>query len=128
MKNKRELLIFLFILAMLIGVPTGAFALKSAQAKAYGFTDIVLRTPEDGNVTPEIHVKKGQLVKLRITSADVTHGFAIGDLKIDAGQIHPGKFTYIEFTPQEAGTFSYYCTIVCSPLHSYVRGTMVVED
>ncbi len=128
MKNKGELLIFLFILTMLIGIPTGAFALKSAQAKEYGFTDIVLRTTEDGNVTPEVHVKKGQLVKLRITSADVTHGFAIGDLKIDAGNIHPGKFTYIEFTPQEAGRFSYYCTVVCSPLHSKVRGVLVVED
>ncbi len=90
---------------------------------------VIMRAPENGNITPtEIHAKVGQKVRLHITSQDVAHAFWIGELGVDAGVIEPGKWTTIEFTPDEAGEFSYTCNVRCSPQHNLVRGKLIVEE
>lgn len=90
---------------------------------------IRMRTYEHGNPTPDvIHLKRGEPACLRLTSLDTTHGFNIPDLNLYADPIHPGKWTEVRFTPQESGTYSFVCTIVCSPMHSRVRGKIIVDE
>lgn len=71
-------------------------------------------------------VGKGDIVKLIITSADVTHGFVIDEFGISE-TIEPGKMINVEFVADKAGTFTYYCNIPCGAGHSNMRGTLEVE-
>lgn len=73
-----------------------------------------------------IAVKLNVPVRLIITSADVYHGFAIDDFKIDA-TIEKGKETIITFTPKKTGTYVFYCSIFCGVGHRDMRGLLIVE-
>ena len=128
MNKRTEIIAGLLVLLIVIGVPVGSVMAKWAGiGREPGTIDVVLKQFERGGFPREIHVKQGQPVRLRLTSDDVTHGFIIGDLGLDAGVIHAGKFKILEFVPEEKGRFSYVCSIRCSPLHSKIRGYLVVE-
>ena len=73
-----------------------------------------------------IRVKKGEPLTLLVTATDVTHGFAIDEYKI-AEEIAPGRPVKIEFTPDRAGEFYFYCVVRCSKKHKEMRGKLIVE-
>jgi cytochrome c oxidase subunit 2 len=127
--TRFEIVGALLVALVLIGTPASVFAYQAIASSSAECKTIIMRTYENGNPTPvETRVKKGERVCLRLTSYDVTHGFVISDLGVDAGEIHAGKWTRVEFVPEEAGTFNFVCSIRCSPMHSRVRGQIVVED
>ena len=77
--------------------------------------------------TPDvIHAKLNEPLKIVLKSADVTHGFAIDEFKI-AKEVSPGNPVTIEFTPDKAGTFYYYCVVRCGKKHLQMRGSLIVE-
>jgi cytochrome c oxidase subunit 2 len=73
-----------------------------------------------------ITLKRGEPVRLLVTSEDVTHGFFQRVLKIDT-DLMPGKTEKITVTPQEAGTFTIICHHFCGAQHANMRMTVVVE-
>lgn len=75
----------------------------------------------------EITLKKGETVKLKIVSEDVTHGLYLKPLKIDA-DIQPGKTTEVTVTPQSAGKFTAICDHFCGVNHGNMKMTVVVEE
>ena len=75
----------------------------------------------------EIRLKKGEPVKLLLTSDDVTHGFFLKPLKIDE-VIEPGKTTAVKLTPQVAGTFTTICDHFCGANHGNMKMTIVVVE
>jgi len=75
----------------------------------------------------EITLKKGETVKLKIVSDDVTHGLYLNPLKIDA-DIQPGKTTEVMVTPQSAGKFTAICDHFCGVNHGNMKMTVVVEE
>lgn len=75
----------------------------------------------------QITIKKGETVKLRLTSEDVTHGFFMRALKIDE-DIEPGKPTEITLTPQTAGTFTTICDHFCGVNHGNMNMTITVVE
>jgi heme/copper-type cytochrome/quinol oxidase subunit 2 len=46
---------------------------------------------------------------------------------IEIDDVYPGKEKVIDFVADEAGTFAFVCTILCSPDHRDMRGNLVVE-
>lgn len=74
----------------------------------------------------KITLKKGETVTLRLTSADVVHGFFLRPLKIDE-VIPPGKSTDVTVTPETAGTFTTICDHFCGVNHGNMKMTIVVE-
>ena len=74
----------------------------------------------------QITLKKGEPVKLLLTSNDVIHGFYLKPLKIDE-IIEPGKTTEINLTPQTAGTFLLICDHFCGVNHASMNMKVVVE-
>ena len=77
--------------------------------------------------TPDkITLKKGQTVKLRLRSEDVTHGFFVRPLKIDE-EIPAGQTVEVTVTPQIAGTFLTICDHFCGANHGNMYMTIVVE-
>ena len=74
----------------------------------------------------QITLKKGQTVKLRLHSDDVTHGFFLRPLKIDE-EIPAGQTTEVTVTPQVNGSFTTICDHFCGANHGNMNMTIVVE-
>jgi cytochrome c oxidase subunit 2 len=73
-----------------------------------------------------IIVKKGEKVRLVVTSADVEHGLAIKEFKVS--RVIPAlKTVSIEFVPDKAGTYRVYCNEYCGPGHETMQGKLVVN-
>jgi len=126
--KKLEFLANILIVFVLVGTAVGIFAYEKVLESQRNCITIRFRQYEHGNPTPNtIHLKRGEEVCLRLTSEDTTHGMNIPDFGINSETIHPGKWTYVYFTPEESGTFSFVCNVVCSPMHSRVRGKFIVE-
>jgi cytochrome c oxidase subunit II len=69
----------------------------------------------------EIHVKKGDKVKITLASDDGGHGFEIPDYKVNI----QGNGS-AEFTADKAGTFEYHCSVMCGTGHSKMTGKFIV--
>ncbi len=76
--------------------------------------------------TPEIRVRQGETVVLRLSSADVLHSFAIPALNIGPIDVPAGEVREMKFTAQRPDTLVFLCWQVCSPVHEKLRGKIVV--
>lgn len=74
-----------------------------------------------------ITVKKGDQVRLNITSVDVEHGFALGAYGINV-TLPPNTTKTIEFSADKVGTFKFSCSVFCGAGHSDMDGTLVVTE
>ena len=79
-----------------------------------------------GFVPEQITLKKGEPVILRLHSEDVTHGFFMRKLKIDA-EVDAGKTTDVTITPEVAGSYTTICDHFCGANHGNMKMTIVVE-
>jgi len=77
-------------------------------------------------VPATLTLKKGETVRLRVTSEDVTHGLFVRAFKIDT-DIEPGKIEEVEITPETTGTFTAICHHFCGAQHANMKLTIVVE-
>lgn len=129
MDSKKILTIVLLIGCTVVPI-VASIAYERSRARGYT-AEILARAPEKGNFSPrllKLEVAPGEQVKLRIRNVDtVMHGFAIPDLKVDAGEIKAGHSAVVAFTPEKAGTFDYYCTVWCSEQHLQMRGTLEIR-
>ena len=117
------------VLLVVAGIPAAVFSYQ-ALGRNGGRDDVlvVIRTVERGGFTPSrIVVKRGQRVRLRLLADDVTHGFQLLHLGVDAGAIKTGTIRTVEFTADRTGEFPFYCSVRCSALHMALMGTLVVE-
>lgn len=86
------------------------------------------RMSDNGGWSPDIlQAKVGEVLHLRLTSDDVTHGFAVGQMDMAPVDIEPGKVTDVTLTFDEPGTYSFYCTRWCGINHWRMRGTIEVS-
>ena len=74
-----------------------------------------------------IVVKKGEKVRLVVTSMDVKHGLGIEAFNIKQ-ELPPHQPQTIEFTPDKAGEFEFHCTVFCGAGHGEMKGTLVVQE
>jgi cytochrome c oxidase subunit 2 len=75
----------------------------------------------------EITVKKGETVKLMLTSDDVTHSLVIPDVNIKE-TITKGHTTEVTITPTKTGDFKGKCGHFCGSGHGSMILTVHVTD
>ena len=77
---------------------------------------------------PVIEVSKGDVVVFKLTSSDVVHGFSLKDFEVYLTDgIEPGKATYVSFTADKIGIFTFSCNAICGEMHQNMQGTLVVK-
>ncbi len=74
-----------------------------------------------------ITVKKGEKVKIVMTSKDMMHDFIIDELNVKLPITQSGETNTVEFTPTTAGTFEYYCSVGQHRANGQV-GTIIVQE
>jgi cytochrome c oxidase subunit II len=124
-----EIFSAVLVFISIFGTAAGIMIYEGVLESNRDCVTIHMRQYERGNPIPNtVTLKKDEPACLRFTSDDTSHGVNIPDFGIYSETIHPGKWTYIEFTPDKSGTFSYVCYIVCSPMHSRVRGKLIITE
>jgi mono/diheme cytochrome c family protein/plastocyanin len=89
--------------------------------------NITASMPERGGWQPgDFTARVGEPLLVHLTSHDVVHGFAIGQMEGFEAEVLPGKVTEVELVFSEPGTYTYYCTRWCGPNHWRMRGTITV--
>ena len=73
-----------------------------------------------------ITVAEGDRVRLRLHSADRTHGFAIKAFRVKALIPKVGEAVTVEFVADQAGTFDFVCSEYCGTGHGEMKGRLVV--
>jgi mono/diheme cytochrome c family protein/plastocyanin len=86
------------------------------------------RMADAGGWSPDvIEAEVGQPLHLHLTSDDVVHGFAVGQMDIKALDIEPGKVTDVTLTFDKPGIYTFFCTRWCGVNHWRMRGTIEVS-
>jgi cytochrome c oxidase subunit 2 len=114
------------ILLIIVGLPAAAFGYQHVlrTEAEHEFT----LTGRNSTWNPKtIHVTQGDTVHLRLTSEDVAHGFLLEGYDVTVDAVYPGKYTYVDFVADKAGTFGFTCTRVCGEGHHQMWGELVVE-
>ena len=73
-----------------------------------------------------ITVNKGDHVRLKIKSVDVTHGIDIEGYEINR-ELKPGQEVVIDFIADKSGDFEFYCSVVCGAGHKEMEGKLIVR-
>ena len=125
-------LVLLVLVALPLAILGYAYLLKPVlNGGSVRTIELTARVPtaNEGGWTPEtLRVQKGERVRLRLTSADVIHGFSIPKLGVDAGWVEPGKVKEVEFVAAEPGRYTFLCTVWCESGHWRMRGDLIVVD
>ncbi len=123
--GKWEIVAIALVLLVIVGTPAAVFTYESFLRSQHEneFTLV----GHNGHWEPGvIRVTEGETVRLRLTSADVVHGFTLKAYGIEVDEVYPGKVKTIEFVADKPGTFSFACTIVCDPGHRHMEGEIIV--
>jgi plastocyanin len=72
-----------------------------------------------------ITLRKGERVKLVVTSEDVNHGIAIPEFNVDV-QVKAQETKVIELTPEREGRFQFACSVFCGDGHPEMVGELIV--
>jgi cytochrome c oxidase subunit II len=92
---------------------------------------------------PEIHVRQGATVELRVVSSDHTHGIHVNPFPDGAKPSTPPGLSFpigedcyklkkdvevtVLFTAQDPGTYSFKCCKLCGSGHKKMVGKLVVD-
>lgn len=128
------ILLLLIIVVLVVVFKIGQSGSKSERKQEISATGVSTKNVREINIIAKqfsfspnpIRLKLNEKIRLRITSADVTHGFSVPELGIDQ-IIEPGKETVIDFQPTKKGTFTLFCSVTCGTGHSGMRGSIIVD-
>ncbi|CRK83304.1 cupredoxin domain-containing protein [Neobacillus massiliamazoniensis] len=94
----------------------------SSNAATGNVVDIKVNAKDFEYDKKEIHVKKGDKVKITLQSDDGGHGLAI-----PAYNVNIQGNNSAEFVADKTGTFEYHCSVMCGSGHANMTGKLIVE-
>ncbi len=120
---KRRELLARALIGLLIAAAVAVPAWSASHSRL-----IHARMAESGGWSPDVlRARVGEPLHLRLTSDDVMHGFAVGQMDMQTVDIEPGKVTDVTLSFSKPGTYTFYCTRWCGVNHWRMRGTIEVS-
>ncbi len=101
--------------------PPGAYEIQ-VRAQQWNF----LFEYPNGATSDTLVVPAGEEVKMRMSSADVLHGFFIPAFRVKY-DILPNRYTSVWFKATKEGTYDLFCTEYCGTKHSEMNKVVRVE-
>jgi cytochrome c oxidase subunit 2 len=86
-----------------------------------------LQHPGGQREIEELHVPRGQPIKLIMTSQDVIHSFFVPAFRLKQ-DVLPGAYTQMWFTATRVGRYHLFCAEYCGTDHSRMGGDIVVME
>lgn len=110
-------------------IVTGILLAVGAPLFLWARTPLIhAKMAEDGGWNPDvIQAEVGEPLHLKITSDDVVHGFAVGQMEMQSVDILPGKVSDITLNFDKPGIYTFFCTRWCGLNHWRMRGTIEVN-
>ena len=122
---KKKFLILRIFLTAAFFIGCTSLSGKDFETKKDNVREIKVEAFKYGFKPDPIVVKKGENIRLLVTSNDVRHGFYCPEYNINK-PVEPKKVTTIEFKADKAGKFRIRCSIFCGPGHSSMHGELDV--
>ena len=107
------------VISLLIGVCCMANSAWAAEkffeihAKKFSYTPNIIK------------VNRGDIVKIRLISEDVHHGFFLDGYGVRTSA-HPGQEGSAKFVADKPGRYTFRCSVTCGEFHPYMVGYLVV--
>jgi cytochrome c oxidase subunit 2 len=101
----------------------------ASQGSGPGSPRVVHVTAERFDFYPSrITVEQGELVELRITSEDTSHGFRVIGAGINVQVPKRGRGeVVVRFRGDRPGRYTFECSRICGAGHHFMRGSIVVQ-
>ncbi|HWG86020.1 MAG TPA: copper-containing nitrite reductase [Deinococcales bacterium] len=113
--------------AQAAGLPESTFTLELRQANGRMLYRGV-GNGMDGVDNPELRVKPGQKVTVRLVNVDVMpHDFTVREFGAQSKYVMPGQEASISFTAGREGSFRYYCSLIGHRMAG-MEGDLVVSE
>jgi plastocyanin len=120
--KRSELLSRIFIMAAIIVVVAAPLVIWVRTPLIHA------KVAENGGWNPDIiHATTGEPLTLYLTSDDVVHGFAVGQMDMQSVDVMPGKVTNVTLTFDKPGIYTFFCTRWCGLNHWRMRSTIEVS-
>jgi mono/diheme cytochrome c family protein len=120
--KRLELLSRILITAAIVGAVGAPLYLWSRTPLIHA------QMSENGGWSPDIlRAEVGKPLHLKLTSDDVRHGFAVGQMDMAAVDVEPGKVTEVTLKFDIPGIYTFYCTRWCGLNHWRMRGTIEIS-
>jgi polyferredoxin/heme/copper-type cytochrome/quinol oxidase subunit 2 len=142
MSKKRALFLILFSLELAVLIPLGIALMPRAAATRH----ISVDARRFGYSPARIIVNKGDTIRLRFSTSDVTHGFQLDGYPIELiarkgvtfqkNLWHTDKHNLkadwnrvstVKFVAHRTGKFVFRCTETCGNLHPFMTGELIVK-
>ncbi len=132
------------IMGILVAGGLGAGLLWDRESPDPQHRTITITARQYAYDPPVVRVNRGDLITLKLVSADVTHGFFLEGYDIDAWVERTKPFfevrdasgesedefstvEEIQFVADRPGKFRYRCSLSCGSMHPFMQGELVVE-
>jgi cytochrome c oxidase subunit 2 len=125
MRAVRRILIGGAVLAL--AAACGAAVHERAGGPAAGERVVEIAVKKFEYIPPEVTLKKGEPVRLELTSLDRLHGFDLPALGIRV-DVKPDETATVRLTPDKTGAFVFHCDIFCGDGHEDLQGVIRVTD
>ena len=109
------------------GLPGLALAVAVLAGAAPAGPEVAVRVSRQGFEPSRIAVRRGESIRLVLSSAGGEHCFAIDALRVEK-RVVPGRPTRLDLTPGQAGVFPFYCCLESGEAANVERGELTVTE
>jgi heme/copper-type cytochrome/quinol oxidase subunit 2 len=106
------------------GVAIAALAVFVSTGRAADDA-VAVTIARDGFRPETVRAHRGEPLRLRVSTADEEHCFALDEFRIEK-RVRPDRPVLVELTPDRTGTFEMFCCL--EPRDKAPRGKLVVGD
>jgi cytochrome c oxidase subunit 2 len=115
-----------FILVLTVGATAAGAWARQVKAGADEVQTIDVIASQFKFEPATISVVEGDRVRLRLRSADRTHGIGIKAFRVKALIPKMGEAVTVEFVADRSGTFDITCSEYCGTGHAAMKGSLIV--